>query len=140
MRRLALVLLGVACAGCAAQHPVLYPGAAFTRVAPEQRARDVDECTQRADAYVSGHHVDAARVGTHAAAGAVIGGAAGAAGGAVLGSPARHAAAGAAGGGAGGLVHGHFRSMFGANKPDRAHRRFVERCLRERGYDTIGWE
>ena len=39
------------------------------------------------------------------------------------------------GGCAGTLMRGLLRK----DRPDSLHRAFVERCLRERGYDPIGW-
>ncbi|MBW2448714.1 MAG: hypothetical protein JRG83_22750, partial [Deltaproteobacteria bacterium] len=54
---------------------------------------------------------------------------------AVRGHAGRGAATGAAGAAAGGLVRGLFRSR----EPDPVERRFVEQCLRDRGYQPIGW-
>ena len=68
--------------------------------------------------------------------GAAVGGAVGAAVGAVTGNFGRGTAAGAAGGAAGGMTRG----LFEANEPDPVTKRFVERCLRERGYEPIGWK
>ena len=45
------------------------------------------------------------------------------------------AAAGAAVGGTAGAVSGAFR-----NDANPAYRNFVQRCLRDRGYDVIGWQ
>ena len=56
--------------------------------------------------------------------------------GAVLGSVGRGAGAGAAAGAAGGLVRGLFRGR----EPTPVYRRFVERCLSDKGYEVIGWE
>ena len=60
----------------------------------------------------------------------------GAAVGAVTGRPGTGAAAGAAGGGVGGF----FRGIFGSSEPDPVYKRYVETCLRERGYQPIGWK
>jgi len=46
------------------------------------------------------------------------------------------AAAGAAVGGAAAGTYGAIRS----DEPGDIHRNFVQRCLRERGYDVIGWQ
>jgi hypothetical protein len=32
------------------------------------------------------------------------------------------------------------RSLFRRSEPSAAYRGFVDRCLRERGYDPVGWE
>ena len=41
-----------------------------------------------------------------------------------------------AAGAAAGLVKG----VSDAGKPSPVHRQFVERCLREKGYETLGWQ
>ena len=45
------------------------------------------------------------------------------------------AGAGAAGGAAGALTRGVIRS----GDPDPVYQRFVEKCLRDKGYEPIGW-
>lgn len=119
-------------AGCAAR-PVLHPDAHLEAVGPERAEADAAFCTREAERRVAGPGLAAGAAGRTvggAAAGAAVGGAVGA----VLGRPGRSAAAGAAGGGARGLVGGLF-----ARGPDPVERRFVEQCLRERGYRTLGW-
>ena len=71
-----------------------------------------------------------------AVGGGAIGGAAGAAGGAIAGAPGTGAAIGAASGAAAGLV----RSLFRSDGPSQAYRNVVDRCLRERGYEPVGWD
>ena len=80
------------------------------------------------------------RIGERATTGAVSSAAGGAASGAVHGSVAAGAERGAAGCGARGLVRGLLREAFRAKKPSKPYRSFVRRCLKERGYDLIGWE
>jgi hypothetical protein len=75
------------------------------------------------------------RVAKETAEGAAVGGAVGAGVGAVVGGTGRKAAAGAAGGGAGGFTRG----VLDSGDPDPVFRRFVEKCLRERGYEPAGW-
>jgi hypothetical protein len=43
---------------------------------------------------------------------------------------------GAAGGGTGGLIRGLYRSR----DLDPVQRRFVDKCLQEKGYEVIGWQ
>jgi hypothetical protein len=62
------------------------------------------------------------------AGGAVMGGAVGA----VTGDLARGTAAGAASG----LVRGIYK----ASQPSPVYKAFVNRCLKEKGYDPIGWD
>ncbi len=121
-------------AGCASHGPVLYPNAHLKTVGEEQAKKDIEECDRMADAYVKSD------AGKEAAKSTVVGGAAGAvvggAVGAVTGSLGRGSVIGAAAGAAGGLVRGISK----ASQPSPLHKRFVERCLRERGYDPIGWQ
>jgi outer membrane lipoprotein SlyB len=120
--------------GCAAHGPVLYPNAHLKMVGEEQANRDIEECDRLADAYVKSDAGKAAAksVAGGGAAGAVIGGAAGS----VTGSLGRGAAVGAAAGAAVGLVRGISK----ASQPSPIHKKFVERCLRDKGYDPIGWQ
>jgi hypothetical protein len=126
----ALAVLG----GCADKRPVLYPNTHLNRVGQEAAQRDIDACIQ----FARDGGADSEKgkeIAKSTAGGAAIGGAVGAATGAVLGSLGRGAAAGAAGGAAGGLVRGGLAS----GDPDPVFRNFVDRCLREKGYDPIGW-
>jgi hypothetical protein len=124
-------------AGCSASHrPVLYPNAHYEVVGETAAEQAMADCMQRARAFGtrSGRAESVAR---DTVGGAAIGGASAAAWGAVRdGDVGNRAAAGAAAGGAAGLVRGMLR----ATEPSATHKRFVQRCLRERGYDVIGWE
>ena len=134
-----LVLIGIlAVAGCAsAARPVLYPNAHLSAVGQAQADADIAECRRMAEAAGasagSGQGEQAARSGV---VGGAIGGATGAAGGAILGRPGTGAAVGAATG----ATAGFMRSLFKRSEPSQAYRGFVDRCLRERGYDPVGWE
>lgn len=120
--------------GCAAKRPVLYPNYHLTMVGAEAAEADIDYCLELARDY--GADTDkGTKTARDTATGAVVGGATGAAVGAILGDLGKGAAAGAAGGAAGSLTRGIIRS----DEPDATHRRFVERCLRDMGYEPIGW-
>jgi hypothetical protein len=123
----------VAMAGCA-QRPVLYPNTHLERVGDEVAQKDIDECIRRAEEG-GAKSSKGTEVAKDTAGGAVIGGAVGAATGAIFGNLGRGAAAGAAGGAVIGLTRGIFKS-----ERDPVLRNFVERCLREKGYDPIGWK
>ncbi len=132
---LALLLGAGLGTGCAGKRPVLYPNRALVSSGQELGQDDVDRCVQSAEDYGldtrRGERVAESTVGRGA-----IGGAAGAAGGAVLGDAGRGAATGAAAGAAAGFVRGIFRSR----DPDPLHKRYVEICLRNEGYQVIGWK
>ena len=134
-----LVLIGVlALAGCAsAARPVLYPNDHLQAVGQAQADADLAECRQLAgSAGASGGTGQAESSARSAGVGGAIGGATGAVGGAILGRPGTGAAFGAATGATAGLM----RSLFGRSEPSAAYRGFVDRCLRERGYEPVGWE
>jgi uncharacterized membrane protein len=121
---------------------VLYPNEQFQRVGEAAAQADVDDCMRRADAFVAsgGHNAQVATgVGTTTAVGAGTGAAIGAAGGAVVGNAGEGAAVGAATGATAGLLSGLF-GAFRSPGPNPVYASFVEQCLRERGYDPIGWQ
>jgi len=121
--------------GCADKRPVLYPNAHLKQVGEEAARRDVDECIRYAQES-GAEGSKGTEIAKNTAGGAAMGGAVGAATGAVLGSLGRGTAAGAAGGAAGGLVKG----IFDSDDPDPVFKNFVDRCLREKGYESIGWK
>lgn len=124
--------------GCAAaeKRPVLYPNTKVQQVGEAQAQRDADECIAKAErAGASGSGANT--VGRGAAEGGAIGGATAGVGSAIRGGRVlEDAAAGAAVGATAGAVHGAFRS----GGPDEIHRNFVQRCLKDLGYEVIGWK
>jgi outer membrane lipoprotein SlyB len=132
----------VAVTGCGARRPVLYPNEQYTRVGEPAAQRDITDCMQRAEEYVKSGGADAEtarRVGTQTAVGAGVGAASGAVGGAITGNPGTGAAVGAASGATAGLLSGLLGS-FQSRDPDPVYANFVDRCLREHGYEPIGWK
>ena len=130
-----LILLVLALIGCGAtQRPVLYPNNHLKTVGNAQGERDIDDCMQMAEAYVKRNQES--KVAEGAVKGGAIGAATGAAVGAVTGNFGRGLASGAAGGAAGGATWG----LFKAAEPSPVYKNFVNRCLRERGYDPMGWQ
>jgi outer membrane lipoprotein SlyB len=120
--------------GCASHGPVLYPNEHLKSVGKDQAQRDIADCDRLAAEYVksdAGKTVAKNTAGA-GAAGTVVGGAAGS----VTGHLGRGAAVGAAAGAAAGLVRGVSK----ASEPSPLHKRYVEKCLRERGYEPLGWE
>jgi len=138
MRRFALcMLIGGALLGCATPRPVLYPNDELRRAGREQAERDIDQCLELAQQDVgsgSGRGRTGERVAARTATGAATGAAVGAA-------ASRSAARGAAGGAAGAATHAVLSTLLHPrrNQPDPVFRNYVDRCLRERGYDVIGW-
>lgn len=131
----ALVVVA-ALAGCArTQSPVLYPNAKLQHAGKAQADHDIEDCRKLADAYVQS--TAAKDIGKGAAVGAAGGAAVGAVGGAVSGRGAGFGAAlGAATGATAGAVHGVAKQT----GPSPVYKQYVNRCLRDRGYEVLGWQ
>lgn len=124
-------------AGCSAPSPVLYPNARLNEVGQAQANQDIEACQQMAEAGGANAAPDqVGRAAQGTAVGGAVGGATGAVGGAVLGSAGRGAAFGAATGATAGLM----RSIFSRPQPSGAYKNFVNRCLRDKGYEPVGWD
>lgn len=121
--------------GCASQRPVFYPNDKFKDVDEAIAKHEFDECLSLSiDSGVQTKTEK--RVAGKTVVGAASGAAVGAATGAVTGHAGRGAATGAAGGTAGGFMWG----LFHAKELDPIQKRFIEECLREKGYKIIGWQ
>lgn len=132
---LAAVALGAGCAHY--QSPVLYPNAKLKEAGRAQADAEIAACRSLADDYTSSGTATAKEIGKDTAVGGLGGAAIGAVAGAVSGGGAgRGAAIGAATGATAGAVHGTVKSA----GPSPIYRGFVDRCLRERGYEVIGWQ
>ena len=131
-----LCLTILANAGCATQKPVLYPNEHYKQVGEEQADKDIEDC--QAQAEKAGATPDTGKgkqVAKDTAISTGIGAAAGAVGGAIVGS----AGYGAAIGAASGAVWGLFGSMFRSSGPSEAHKGYVIRCMKDKGYDPTGY-
>lgn len=122
--------------GCS-RRPIVYDNAKAKRAGDKQVQIDIDKCLEKAKK--AGATQTAGQKAGDAAIDATGGAAAGAAGGAVAGAiwngkVGRGVGAGAAAGGTGTFV-----SRMVQRGPDNITRRYVETCLRERGYQPIGW-
>jgi len=139
---LLLVCLALAAAGCSARRPVLYPNDQFNKVGDAKAQQDITDCMSRAEQYVkSGGQAGqvAQQAGGRAAVGAGVGAATGVVGGAITGNPGEGAAVGAASGATAGLLSSLFDS-WRSQEVDPVYANFVDRCLRDHGYEPIGWK
>ncbi len=140
-----LLSLSVGLSACATQRPVLYSNEHLMRVGSTVAERDIDECMQRAEGYASSSEVRE-NLGESAASDTVtssaVGAAAGGAGGAVVGRAGQGAAVGAASGAAASVTYALLRGLFTSQRPtpSPSYRDLVNRCLREKGYDPVGWK
>jgi outer membrane lipoprotein SlyB len=111
MRALSALGVGViVITGCASQRPVLYPNEHIRRVGSIVADRDIDDCIRRAEESRSAGDAKAAgEAGTDASA-------------RVPSSPAA-------------TISG----LFGKPELSSIQKVFVNKCLRDKGYDPIGW-
>ncbi len=139
-----LVAFGaVALAACSATKPTLYPNDQYNKVGAAQADQDVANCQAQAEQYVKTGGQGGQRateVARNTGTGAAVGAASGAVGGAIGGNVGEGAAVGAASGATAGLLGTMFGWMFQRNEPDPVYRNFVEKCLRDKGYEPIGWQ
>jgi outer membrane lipoprotein SlyB len=133
---ISLLLFGIA--ACATQRPVLSSNAQLMRVGPGEGERAVDARAEAAS--TEGRETPKENVVAGAATSSVVGAAAGGAGGAVVGDAGRGAAAGAVGGAVASLTHALLQGLFASKPPDPSYRQYVDRCLREKGYEPTGWK
>jgi outer membrane lipoprotein SlyB len=133
------LFLGIS--ACATQRPTLSSNAHLARVGPGVGERDIDNCVARAEAAsTEGGELSKENVVAGTATSTVVGAAAGGAGGAVVGQAGQGAAAGAVGGAVASLTHALLQGLFRSKPPDPPYRQFVDRCLREKGYEPAGWK
>lgn len=121
--------------GCSSQRPGVNPNAHLQEVGEEQAERDIVACEQLAD-----EHVPQSNAGGEVVGKTAVGGAFGAASGAVVGAITGNPAIGAAIGAAAGAAQGLLRGLFGAagSEPNPAYTNFVNRCLKDAGYEPTG--
>jgi len=128
--------MGIFLASCAPK-PILYLNQHYKDAGRDAADQAIEECSQMAkDAGATPSRGKTGQVAGSTAGGGAVGSAAGAVGGAVVG----HAGRGAMVGAASGATAGFLRGLFRRSPPSQAYKEFVHRCLKERGYDPVGWE
>ncbi|OUR96932.1 cell envelope biogenesis protein OmpA [Halobacteriovorax marinus] len=111
--------------------PVLYPNKRYEKVGKAIADGDIDKCMGKADKFLASKK--GKKILKGAGKGSIIGGVVGVVTGALSGNIVRGATHGAAiGAAAGGASAGVSR--------DQLRESFVNRCLRRKGYEVIGWE
>lgn len=133
MLGLCLLMLLTACAS-GAKRPLFYYSSYMEPVDKARSDQDTDECMALARQAGVRENRDG-EIGRSAATGAVLGGIAAGAWSLIRGNGGENLVAGAVAGGATGAAKGAIDST----EQNPTFRRYVERCLGERGYDVIGW-
>lgn len=129
-----ILMLSLSLSGCS-KRPVLYPNYHLESVGVATSKVDIEQCIELAEAADLRDN-QALEAGKKTAGRAVVGGATGAVAGAISGRPGTGAAVGAGAG----AVSGFFAWLFGSSDPDPVFKRYVDHCLRDRGYEPIGWK
>jgi hypothetical protein len=105
-------LLLLTAAACMSRRPVLSTDERSNHLNETVTQRNIDDCMQRGQQYVStGHH----------------------------GEPVKTTPTGMGAGAKPSATPGLLRSLF-SRPPDPAYAAFVDHCLRERGYEPVGWK
>ncbi|RIK98241.1 MAG: hypothetical protein DCC71_21145 [Proteobacteria bacterium] len=121
--------------GCTSPRPLLYPNAHYEEQGEAAAQAEIDRCIELARVYAEGGAERAKEAAKGTAKSAVVGGATGAVVGAIAGRPGTGAAIGAAGSATANVMS----RLLNSQGLDPVEQRYVEHCLRERGYDPIGW-
>ena len=120
--------------GCGAKRPVLYPNDHLKQAGQEQAHKDIEDCVRLANDYKAGGN-KAKEVATDTAKAGFVAAATGAVIGALTGNVGQATAIGAAGAATATMGSGIVRS----GEPDAIFMQFVDQCLREKGYQPLGW-
>lgn len=136
LRRVLSAVVLLTLGGCSAsKRPVLYPNDHLKQVGQAQAEADIAACREQASQYASGN-LQGKEMAKEGVKGGAIGAAGGAVGGAIAGNPGEGAAIGAAAGATTSILG----SLFRGAEPSGAYMGWVDRCLQEKGYQTVGWE
>ncbi len=137
-------LVAALATGCATtqqapSRPLLYPNATFNKIGQAAADAEVNACLASAQAAGLSPMAQNNSVAQGAASGGMMAGVAGVVGGLVSGrnleSSLAQAVAGAAVGGAVGATGGAMRPA----QANPLYRNFVQRCISEKGLESIGW-
>lgn len=116
--------------------PILYPNEHLKEMGIKRAQADIEECMRMAQEYGVNPEIDD-EIAREAVQDAAVAAVAGATIAAILGgNPGESAAISAVGA----SISTYSRGNLQRNAPGWVFRRFVERCLLEKGYETIGWQ
>jgi hypothetical protein len=121
-------------AGCASPAPVVYRTPETSAAQLARIERDTTACRQQADKVVGRNARDLAPQSARAAGIGFAGTAA-----ATAAASARDTWKRARAGAAGGAVGVATKVLLDWNAPDEAHEKYVERCMKDRGHEVLGW-
>jgi hypothetical protein len=132
-----LILSGLM--ACAGPEPILRANTQLQLYGKETAEREAALCGVKAERAGLQHRTNrSGNAGAGVALGVVGGAAVGASTG-LIGGPTGIAIGAAAGGAVGGLLGG-LAGIYKPLEPRQDYAAFVERCLKEKGYETAGWQ
>ena len=126
-------------AACAGPEPILRSNAQLQLYVKEAAEREAAVCGLKAERAGLQHGTNRSENAGAGLALGVVGGAAVGASTGLIGGP-TGIAIGAAAGGAVGAVLGLLAGTYKELEPRQEYAAFVERCLKEKGYETAGWQ
>ncbi|GAB1722901.1 MAG: hypothetical protein GDA65_00165 [Nitrospira sp. CR1.1] len=139
MSRCSIAFLVVALTACAGPEPIFKSTTHLQLHGKQQAEHEAAVCEVKAERAGLQHGTNrSGNAGAGAALG-VIGGAAVGASAGLMGGPTGIAIGAAAGGAVGGIL-GLFAGTYKPLQPQQDYAAFVERCLKEKGYETDGWQ
>jgi hypothetical protein len=131
---LSVLLCLLLVSACAAKRPVLYPNNQLKEIGQNKANQEIDGCISMANEYQAGGS-RSAEIAKDAGKAGIVGAATGAVIGVLTGDFGRAVAIGGAGAATATAGMGVMRS----DEPDQVFRQFVDQCLREKGYQPVGW-
>lgn len=120
--------------GCGAKRPVLYPNSHLNEVGKEKANQAIDDCIRLAHDYQAGGN-RTEEIAKDTGKAGVVGAATGAVIGALTGNLGRGTVIGGAAAATAAMGSGVMRS----DEPDPVFKQFVDQCLREKGFQPLGW-
>ena len=134
-----IFLVTIGLVACAGPEPILKSNTRVQLYGKDQAARDAAVCGEKAERAGLQHGTNrSGNAGARAPLGLVGGAAVGASAG-LIGGPTGIAIGAAAGGAVGGVL-GFLAGTYKPLQPQPDYAAFVERCLKEKGYETTGWQ
>lgn len=124
------LLILISITSCASK-PVLYPNGKYENVGEKIAQEDIDKCMVKADKFLKSSK--GKQIVKSAGSGAFVGAAMGIVSGLIFGDVKRAVTSGAAVGGVAGAAGG-------AISPDQLKQAYTNKCLRDQGYEIVGWD
>ncbi|WP_319542250.1 hypothetical protein [uncultured Pseudodesulfovibrio sp.] len=122
--------------GCGPKRPILYPNDHLDSVGMQVAQADIDDCIMKAEAAGATAR-DSGETAKDVATSAGVAAAAGAVFGAIMGNDVLRTAGASAGAAAAGST---VYEVAKSGDPASIHKKFVDKCLRGKGYEVIGWK